>query len=250
MSIQDLAALAPVLFRPATPAAFAEVATRSLQPVFGASRAVFADRQRGLPGEMHFVNWPAWCRLHYCAEVRDRDPIRLWLDGVASADAGVARLSELLPARRRRELAREPLLADCGAGFVLTLALRDCSRVIGAFSLVRDAGLGDFDEHDRILALSLLPLLELAYSGLAAQGTQTAAPPPANNTLRTLTPRERQVAELAATGLSNKAIARMLDISPWTVKNQMRAVLDKTGTRNRTELGALLGPRRHAVGGD
>lgn len=246
MPIQDSAALAPELFRPATPGAFAEVAMRSLQPVFGVTRAVFADRQRGRPGEMHFINWPAWCRLHYCAEVRQRDPIRAWLDGAASADAGVARLSELPLASGRGELAREPLLADCGAGFVLTLALRDRTRVVGALSLVRDAGRGDFDERDRVLALSLLPLLELAYHAVSAGGAGEAEPALTADPLHMLTPREREVAELAASGHSNKAIARMLETSPWTIKNQMRAVLSKAGTHNRTELSALLRLRRRA----
>ena len=73
----------------------------SLRPVFGASRAVLADRRCGRPGDMHCVNWPAWCQAHYCAEMRARDPIRSWLDREA-ADNGVARLWELLPAPAAR----------------------------------------------------------------------------------------------------------------------------------------------------
>jgi len=240
MPILDPAALAPNLARPATPAAFAEAAMRSLRPVFGASRAVFSDRHRGGPGRMHFINWPSWCEAHYCAEVRARDPIRTWLDRTAASnDNAVARLSELTPAAPRDE----PLLTDCGAAFVLTLALRERRRIVGALSLVRDAGRGDFDERDRVLALSLLPLLEMAYGGMAAR-IDTAPRPTADDPLHALTAREREVARLAAAGHSNKAIARMLAISPWTIKNQMRAVLDKTGTRNRTELSALLGSPR------
>lgn len=240
MPMPDPAALAPDLSRPTTPAAFAEAAMRSLRPVFGASRAVFSDRHRGGPGRMHFINWPSWCEAHYCAEVRARDPIRTWLDGLAAShDSSVARLSELAPAAR----SDEPLLTESGAAFVLTLALRDRSRIVGALSLVRDASRGDFNEHDRVLSLSLLPLLEMAYGGMAAR-IDTAQRSVEHDPLQALTARESEVARLAAAGHSNKAIARMLAISPWTIKNQMRAVLDKTGTRNRTELSALLGSRR------
>lgn len=238
MSIPDPAAVASDLSRPATPAAFAEAAMVSLRPVFGASRAVLADRRRGRPGDMHFVNWPAWCKAHYCAEVRARDPIRDWLDREAS-DNGVVRLSELLPAARRATLPCEPLLAGSGAGFVLSLALREQNRIVGALSLVRDAGHGDFDERDRGLALALLPLLEMAYHGVIARGAATVPLCAGNDPLHALTPREREVAALASAGHSNKSIARMLATSPWTIKNQMRAVLQKAGVRNRTELSAL-----------
>ncbi|WP_322516556.1 helix-turn-helix transcriptional regulator [Rhodopseudomonas palustris] len=247
MPIHDPAVMVPDLSRPAAPAAFAEAAMLSLRPLFGATRAVLSDRQRGRPGEMHFVNWPSWCQAHYCAEVRARDPIRSWLDREASEN-GVTRLSDLLPAARRAALPRETLLADSGAGFVLIMALREQNRIVGALSLVRDAGLGDFDERDRGLALALLPLLEMAYHGVIARAAATVPLFAGNDLFHALTPRERQVAALAAAGHPNKSIARMLDASPWTIKNHMRAVLDKTGTRNRTELSALIGTQRH--GGD
>ncbi|NEW85822.1 LuxR family transcriptional regulator [Rhodopseudomonas sp. WA056] len=214
----------------------------SLRPVFGASRAVLADRRCGRPGDMYFVNWPAWCQAHYCAEVRARDPIRDWLDREAS-DNGVVRLSELLPAARRAALPGEPLLTGSGSGFVLIMALRGQNRIVGALSLVRDAGHGDFDERDRGLAMALLPLLEMAYHGVIASGAATVPLCAGNDPLYALTPREREVAALASAGHSNKSIARMLATSPWTIKNQMRAVLQKAGVRNRTELSALWNAR-------
>ncbi|MGP9812017.1 helix-turn-helix transcriptional regulator [Rhodopseudomonas sp. NSM] len=244
MPIHDPAVTLPDLARRATPAAFAEAAMLSLRPLFGATRAVLSDRQRGRPGEMHFVNWPSWCQAHYCAEVRARDPIRLWLDGAEGCDDHrVARLSDLSPDAPAALPPGEPLLAESGAGFVLTLALRQQSRIVGAFSLVRDAGRGDFDERDRALALSLLPLLEMAYHAATAR-VATEEAPPGDDPLRALTPREREVAALAAAGHPNKSIARLLDASPWTIKNHMRAVLTKTGMRNRTELSALLASQR------
>jgi two-component system nitrate/nitrite response regulator NarL len=53
--------------------------------------------------------------------------------------------------------------------------------------------------------------------------------------LEPLTPRERDVLELLAEGLSNKAIARRLEISDHTVKFHLNAVLSKLGATSRTE---------------
>jgi DNA-binding NarL/FixJ family response regulator len=55
-----------------------------------------------------------------------------------------------------------------------------------------------------------------------------------------LTPREEEVAALAASGLSNKEIARRLRVSPLTVKNQLKSVFRKCDASNRTEMGAKL----------
>lgn len=50
-----------------------------------------------------------------------------------------------------------------------------------------------------------------------------------------LTPREQQVLELAAEGLSNRAIAARLDISEHTVKFHLSAVYGKLGVATRAE---------------
>ena len=59
----------------------------------------------------------------------------------------------------------------------------------------------------------------------------TAAPAPS-----TLTPREREVAELVAQGLSNREVADRLVLSERTVESHVRNMLTKTGLRSRTEL--------------
>jgi DNA-binding CsgD family transcriptional regulator len=51
-----------------------------------------------------------------------------------------------------------------------------------------------------------------------------------------LSPRERQVAELAAAGRTNKEIAQELFLSTHTVAQHVAAVLRKVGARSRTEL--------------
>jgi len=61
----------------------------------------------------------------------------------------------------------------------------------------------------------------------SAQRPEPAAPP--------LTPRELELLQLVAAGLSNKAIGQRLSISENTVKYHMKHVLQKLGAQNRTE---------------
>ncbi len=51
-----------------------------------------------------------------------------------------------------------------------------------------------------------------------------------------LSPREIQIIELVATGLTNQDIATQLDISKRTVDNHISNILNKTKTENRVEL--------------
>jgi DNA-binding CsgD family transcriptional regulator len=51
-----------------------------------------------------------------------------------------------------------------------------------------------------------------------------------------LTPREREVASLAAQGLSSNEIARRLYLSPRTVNNHLQSTYAKLGIRGRHEL--------------
>lgn len=55
-----------------------------------------------------------------------------------------------------------------------------------------------------------------------------------------LTPRERDVAELLAQGLSNHEIGQRLFLSESTVKAYVSAALDRLERRNRVELAALV----------
>jgi two-component system, NarL family, nitrate/nitrite response regulator NarL len=55
-----------------------------------------------------------------------------------------------------------------------------------------------------------------------------------------LTPRERKVVSLIGDGLSNKAIARELDISPHTVKSHVRNVMDKLALHSRLQIASYV----------
>jgi LuxR family maltose regulon positive regulatory protein len=51
----------------------------------------------------------------------------------------------------------------------------------------------------------------------------------------TLTPRERSIVELIGQGRSNKEIARILAITPETVKSHMKHIFTKLGVERRAE---------------
>jgi NarL family two-component system response regulator LiaR len=74
-------------------------------------------------------------------------------------------------------------------------------------------------------------------AGAARMLVQAAdQPPPLGHDL---TSREREVLALVAQGMQNKEIARLLALSPGTVRIYVSEILSKLGARNRTEATAL-----------
>ena len=78
--------------------------------------------------------------------------------------------------------------------------------------------------------------LAIAAGTLAGRG---AIPAPAVVT-PDLTQREREIAELAAGGSSNREIAERLFVSVRTVENHLQHVYDKLGISGRRELGGTM----------
>jgi DNA-binding NarL/FixJ family response regulator len=83
-------------------------------------------------------------------------------------------------------------------------------------------------------------LREARAAGIEADAFLSAAPaPPADlddgPAVESVTPREIEVLELVAEGLSNKAIAARLGISDQTVKFHLTSLSGKLGALNRTD---------------
>jgi DNA-binding CsgD family transcriptional regulator/tetratricopeptide (TPR) repeat protein len=76
--------------------------------------------------------------------------------------------------------------------------------------------------------------------GTALLPCWTGAPIPKRMT-RQLTPRESEVARLAANGSSNRAIATVLGLSERTVQNHCEAIFIKLGIRSRWQISAEIG---------
>ena len=64
-----------------------------------------------------------------------------------------------------------------------------------------------------------------------------------------LTPREREVAELVAQGLTNREIAERLFLSERTAQNHVQHILTKLDLSNRSQIAAWVTSRRNEYAG-
>jgi DNA-binding CsgD family transcriptional regulator len=85
--------------------------------------------------------------------------------------------------------------------------------------------------------LDAAPWADRARSELRATGETARKRDP--STLQDLTPQERQIAGLAAQGLSNRQIADRLFLSRHTVGYHLHKVYAKLGIVSRAELGQV-----------
>jgi DNA-binding NarL/FixJ family response regulator len=66
--------------------------------------------------------------------------------------------------------------------------------------------------------------------------------------LAPLTGREREIAELVATGRTNREVAEQLVLSPRTIEAHLRNIYGKLGVRSRVELTRATGRAGHEPG--
>ncbi|HEX2171403.1 MAG TPA: LuxR C-terminal-related transcriptional regulator, partial [Dehalococcoidia bacterium] len=84
----------------------------------------------------------------------------------------------------------------------------------------------------------LLSLQQATTLVLKHRCDQSAPPQPTQQTAPRLTAREREVALLAARGLTNRQIAQALVIADKTAANHVQHVLEKVDLHSRTQLAA------------
>jgi DNA-binding CsgD family transcriptional regulator len=103
--------------------------------------------------------------------------------------------------------------------------------------IVIDLAVDDADIADRLAAmLAEVPGVRLAAPGEPADVRLVAAEMSAASVESAgLTPRELEVLSLLAEGVSNKAIARRLNISVHTAKFHVGSVIDKLDAIGRTD---------------
>ncbi|MEJ8858600.1 AAA family ATPase [Variovorax robiniae] len=115
------------------------------------------------------------------------------------------------------------------------------SRHAYAVMLLRRALAGDTERASALLVEALAEATALGMQSLSqriiALVDTLAAPPPALPS--GLTEREVGVLRLMAMGRNNREIGQVLQISPNTVANHVRSILEKTYTANRTEASAF-----------
>lgn len=195
-----------------------------------ASRAAFycVDRQlqahdfslHGMSGEMH---------RDYLDNYRQFDPLQP--RNYVSSDLAVVPLGLAMARQPIRDSHRyRHFLQRYDVVDVVEVFAHRGSRPQAAISLLRTAEQGAFTSEQLTQLAALQALLQLAVANL----------PPQDDSLSSLTPKERQIALLLRQGVSNKELARELDVGLPTVKTHLINLFRKTGVNNRTELVSSL----------
>ena len=175
--------------------------------------------------------------------------LRARLDGPGMAVVGDGPTPDGAPAdadvvvvgNAERLLVSDDALAEVGARAVVALADDErparALRGLGlrGWALVsRDASAAELRAATTAAALGFTVLPAAAAARLLPAGVPVSDPEP-KEPLEPLTPREREVLELLAHGLSNRQIAERLGISEHTAKFHVAAVSGKLGATSRTE---------------
>jgi DNA-binding NarL/FixJ family response regulator len=183
---------------------------------------------------------------------QDLDAAQHWLlraqsrpsDGMAAA--AVARTEALL----RTAVGELPESASAAARAMVSAASRGGSldaaraRVLHGSALSRIGSRRKaLDELERVAAsateLGALRIRSLAVREMRRLGRRV--PPPGRES-NALSPRELQVALLVADGLSNRQVARLLQMSERTVQTHVTTILRRLGLTSRAALPAALAP--------
>lgn len=130
---------------------------------------------------------------------------------------------------RAREYASNFLIPQ-NTPYQLEIYFRSADRIIAGASLMRRREMGCFTDGDVDLLQRLVPFVEFTVGWTGRNAVQDKL------AMFGLSPREREIADLVAQGLSNKEICRDLDLELPTVKTYMSRIFTKTGVRTRTEL--------------
>ncbi|WP_439564693.1 LuxR C-terminal-related transcriptional regulator [Microcella sp.] len=190
-------------------------------------RVAMRTRQRVESGDLDFASILALD----LARLGDAPAAADLLDGMlAEADSPVVRLR----ARTARAMAASdaPALQDAAAewerhGYLLHAA--------ESFALAADAARREGRGRDAAQLVGRARTLAERTEGASTSPLQFATE------LEPLTPREREIATLAARGLASNDIATRLFLSPRTVNNHLQSAYSKLGVRSRSELPAALG---------
>lgn len=188
---------------------------------------------------VNLARYDAWYQYH--------DPITLKLQARRHATA----VSAVMP---HADLARteffNDFLARDGLHWGVNLHAFDGERALGDLRIWRGRHRHEFDAHDLALLDLIEPALVVALrrakavalptaeSGIAASPTAVHAGATRTPALAhpPLSPREREVADAVARGLTDKQIARELGLSPTSVRTYLNRLFEKTGTQRRAAL--------------
>jgi len=176
-------------------------------------------------GDGVWLNMDAANLAQYDAWFQYHDPITFKLQARRRATA----VSEVMA---HRELARTEFFNDFltrdGLHWGINLHAFDGERALGDLRIWRARTRREFEPHDQ----ALLDLIEPSF--IAA--LRRARPPSEAAAGIALSPREREVALAVLRGLTDKEIARELELSVSSVRTYLNRLFDKTGVSRRAGL--------------
>lgn len=180
-------------------------------------------------------------RTATCEQARPGHPRGILLAIAGPDDPALCLVRQLHAARPR-----SPVLALLDAAEPRTI---QAARRAGAAEYVLRT-----DSLQHLLRLLDHPAAEEPRDALPPTGRERAQreqgapaspePGPAAGAITSLTARERAVADLVATGQTNRQIAGRLGLSPLTVRNYVSAVLAKLGVPRRAAVAAIMSVNR------
>lgn len=112
-------------------------------------------------------------------------------------------------------------------------------RLVGTVNFARTGIAPSFEQSD----LAALGAICSHFSARLAE-VRSTSPTIQNPLLQQLTPREMEIADLVAKGLTNAAIGKELWITQNSVKQALKRMFRKLGVSARTEMVAKLKERR------
>ncbi len=98
----------------------------------------------------------------------------------------------------------------------------------------------DGDSGRTATAVDTPTLYSALATALSAPVPKPVAGPGTDARLAGLTPRQHQIAELVAEGMTNRQIARSLELSEWTVVNHLRQVMNKLECPSRVHVTRIV----------
>ncbi len=195
----------------------------------GEARSVLREAAEGAMQRDEW--WPALEVVIECARLGDADTIRDLVDEIEPHVQGpltpvVARFARAMSGRSLQ------MLADVGADLA-----KVGMRLLAAEAAVELARLQRRDGMSRDAASTSARAMELIAQ---CQGANTPGIGSVESSTSLLTNREREIAVLAAEGLTSKEIADRLFLSVRTVDNHLQNVYLKLGVKGRAELSQVI----------
>jgi DNA-binding NarL/FixJ family response regulator len=168
------------------------------------------------------------------------------LDNNLPGKTGVAGLEDLLRIQQDLQVViltvcddDELLLAAIDAG-ACGYILKDASpeRLV---EVIRAAAAGECRVSEKLTGKLFKRLNDKHAASTPAQGGKMQAQAVPAGKTQNLAPRDQQLLGLLAMGLSNKEIGQRMNLSPYTIRNQLHRLQQQFGARNRVQLVILAG---------